>query len=192
MKKVLYVMLFLLTFNLQGCIFCAAGAGAITGAAVVNDRRSFQTMTDDNNIEFTANSEIQQSKSLNANSHVVVVAYNHAVLLVGQVPNEDVRTRVESLVQSLPKVTRVYNQLEIGPTTSPFTRSHDVWITTKVKAQMLAEKGLNSSQIKVVTENGVVYLMGILTKPQSHVAADVARRVDGVSRVVTLFEYTYA
>jgi osmotically-inducible protein OsmY len=69
-------------------------------------------------------------------------------------------------------------------------RSKDTWITTKVKANMLAEKNLNSGQIKVVTEDGAVYLMGIVTKHQSRVASDVARRVTGVKRVVTLFEYT--
>ena len=176
---------------LQGCVVVAAGAGAAGGAAVVNDHRSFQTMTDDNNIEFTADSQIKQSPTLSQHSHIVVVAYNHAVLLVGQVPNQAVRTQVESLVQSLPKVTRIYNQLDISPATSLIRRSKDTWITTKVKAQMLAEKDLHSIQVKVVTENGTVYLMGVLSKPQSHLAADVARRVSGVKRVVTLFEYNY-
>jgi osmotically-inducible protein OsmY len=193
MKKILYgVMLFLtIGLGLQGCVVLAAGAGAATGAAVVNDRRSVQTITDDQNIEYTAQGEINQTPSLNQNSHISVVSYNHAVLLVGQVPTEAVRTQIESLVQSLPKVSRVYNQLQVRHETSMTTRTKDTWITTKVKANMLAEKGLNSGQIKVVTENKVVYLMGIVTKSQSHLAADVARRVSGVRSVVTLFEYTH-
>jgi osmotically-inducible protein OsmY len=193
MKKIVYALMLLLTvgLGLQGCIvLAAAGAGAATSAVVVNDRRPVQTITDDQNIEYTAHSEINQTPPLNQNSHISVVSYNHAVLLVGQVPSDSVRTQVEALVQSLPKVSRIYNQLQVRPETSMMQRSKDTWITTKVKANMLAEKNLNSGQIKVVTEDGAVYLMGIVTKHQSRVASDVARRVTGVKRVVTLFEYT--
>ncbi|HEV2613090.1 MAG TPA: BON domain-containing protein [Gammaproteobacteria bacterium] len=194
MKKIVYSLMLVLTlgFGLQGCVVLAAGAaGAATGAAVVNDRRTVKTITDDQNIEYTANSEINQSPALHQNSHIVVVSYNHAVLLVGQVPSDAVRTQVEALMQSLPKVSRIYNQLQVRQKTTAMRRSQDAWITTKVKANMLAEKGLNSGQIKVVTENGVVYLMGIVTKSQSQLASDVARRVTGVRRVVTLFEFTH-
>lgn len=182
-------MALLIVLNLQGCVFLGVGAGVAGGAVVVNDKRTFRTMTDDNNIEFTANSEIKQSQALSTNSHIVIVAYNHAVLLAGQVPSENVRTRVESLVQSLPKVTRIYNQLQVAPVSSVLTRSNDAWITAKVKTNMLAEKGLNSIQVKVISENGIVYLMGVLSKPQAVLAAEVARRVSGVKQIVTLFEY---
>ena len=193
MKKIAYIFMLLVTLGLlQGCVvLAAAGAGAATTAVVVNDRRPVQTITDDQNIEYTAHSEINQTPALNENSHISVVSYNHAVLLVGQVPSDAVRTQVESLVQSLPKVSRVYNQLQVRPETTMMQRSKDTWITTKVKTNMISEKGLNSGQIKVVTENGVVYLMGIVTKPQARLASDVARRVSGVKRVVTLFEYTH-
>jgi osmotically-inducible protein OsmY len=81
--------------------------------------------------------------------------------------------------------------LEIGVPASPAQMSKDTWITTKVKSSMIATKGLSSSQIKVVTENGTVFLMGIVTRAQGDAASDVARRVNGVQNVVTLFEYTY-
>lgn len=190
MKKLVYAALLLSTLNLQGCVLVAAGAGAATSAVVVNDRRSIQTMTDDQNIEFTAQSQINQNAAYNT-SHIVVVSFNHAVLLVGQVSTDDVRQNVEAMVQALPKVTRVYNELDVAASTSAVTRSKDALITAKVKTQMLGTQGLNSGQIKVVTENGVVYLMGVVTHKQADLASDVARRVNDVQRVVTLFEYTY-
>lgn len=191
MKKYQWLVLLVCCALLQGCVVLAAGAGVAGGASVANDNRSFQTMTDDQNIEFTASSEIKASPTLNYNTHITVVSFDHVVLIAGQVPGNSIRQRVSALVEALPKVSRVYNELEIAPPTSMLIRSNDTWITTKVKSQMIAAKDLNSGQIKVVTENGTVFLMGIVTPRQSRLAADVARQVDGVRKVVTLFEYTY-
>jgi osmotically-inducible protein OsmY len=192
MKKLFYVAsVCLISFYLQGCLLFAAGAGAATTAAVVHDHRTLQTITDDQNIEFTADNQINQDATLRKDTHIVVISFNHAVLLVGQVPDDATRTKVQAMVQALPKVTRVYNQLTVSPPTAPEVRSNDVWITAKVKTQMVSTKNLHSGQIKVVTENGTVYLMGIVTKPQANMASDVARRVNGVKSVVMLFEYTY-
>jgi osmotically-inducible protein OsmY len=191
MKKIALGLLTLsMAMSLQGCVvFAAAGAGAAGTAVVVNENRSVNAITDDSNIEYTAGSEINQNPALNENSHISVVSFNHAVLLVGQVPSDSVKQQVQSLVQSLPKVSRVYNQLQVGPETTMTQRTKDTWITAKVKANMLSEKGLHSGQIKVVTENKVVYLLGIVSKHQAQLASDVARRVAGVQRVVTLFQY---
>lgn len=192
MKKYHWFALVLLCISLQGCVLLAAGAGAATGAVVVHDRRSMQTMADDQNIEFTASSQINHNKAFdNKDTHVVVVSYNHVVLITGQVPDQGTRDQVQALVQALPKVSRVYNELAIAPPTSPLTRSSDTWITTKVKAQMVGTAGLSSSQIKVVTEDSTVFLMGVVTRKQSDLAINVARQVVGVKKVVTLFEYTY-
>jgi osmotically-inducible protein OsmY len=120
----------------------------------------------------------------------VVVSYDHIVLLIGQVPDDSVRGRVTALVEALPKVSRVYNQLAVAPVPSPAQMSQDAWITTKVKSQMVVTKDLNAGQVKVITEDNVVYLMGIVTHDQAQLAVDVARQVNGVDRVVKLFEYT--
>lgn len=176
---------------LQGCVLlAAAGAGAATTAVVVHDKRPLQTIADDQNIELTAFNKVNQNPNFNQNCHIVTVAFNHGVLLVGQVPDQNIRQQVESMVQSLPKVSRIYNQLEVTAPTTPEVRTNDTWITTKVKSQMLTTQDLHSIQIKVVTENSTVYLMGIISHKQAQMAADVARRVSGVKRVVTLFEYT--
>ena len=179
-------------FTLQGCFFlAAAGAGAATTAAVVNEKRSIETLADDKNIEFNVNSRISQDPVFMNRTHIVVVSFNHGVLLVGQVPDQTVRTQVASRVESLPKVTRIYNQLEIASPTSPLIRSNDAWITAKIKAEFLKTKNLKSGQIKVVTENGSVYLLGIVSHYQEILASNVARNVNGVKRIVKLFEYTY-
>ena len=181
----------MLSINLQGCIvLAAAGAGAATTAVVVHDRRPLQTIADDQNIELTAASRINQNANFNQNSHIVSVAFNHAVLLIGQVSSQNIRQQAESMIQSLPKVARIYNQLEVALPTTPETRTNDAWITTKIKSEMLGAQDLHSIQIKVVTENNIVYLLGIVNHHQAQMATDVARRVSGVTRVVTLFEYT--
>lgn len=190
MKKYISILLLLSGFSiLQGCVVPFV-AGAAASAVVINDRRNVQTMSDDQQIHYTAYHEIMADTSLTTGSHLVVEVFDHNVLLVGEAPTEDVRDRVEALVHALPKVRRVYNQITIGPAASAEELSQDSWITTKVKTQMVATKGLNSSHIKVITENGSVYLMGIVTHDQAQLAVDVTRHIAGVERVVKLFEYT--
>jgi osmotically-inducible protein OsmY len=190
MKKYFSILLLLTGFSiLQGCIVPFV-AGAAASAVVINDRRNIQTMSDDQQIHYTAYQRIMADTSLTTGSHIVVEVFDRNVLLVGEAPTADVRDRVEALVRSLPKVRRVYNQITISPPATAAELSQDSWVTTKVKTQMLATKGLNSGQVKVVTENGSVYLLGIVTHDQAQLAVDVARHIAGVQRVVKLFEYS--
>jgi osmotically-inducible protein OsmY len=188
-KICLAFLIIMAALNLQGCILLAAGAGAATTVAVVHDRRPLQTIADDQNIELTANSQANQNLKWAQDSHIVIVSFNHAVLLIGQAADQKTRQQVESMVQALPKVARIYNQLDILPPTTPTIRSNDAWITTKVKTHLIETANVHSAQIKVVTENGNVYLLGIVNHHQADMAADVARRVGGVKKVVTLFEF---
>lgn len=190
MKRILPLAGLLLSASLlQGCVVPVVAGAAATGV-IANDRRSLQTMSDDQQTQYTALTRIQNDPSLTTNSHIVVVSYDHIVLLIGQVPDDSVRGRVTALVEALPKVSRVYNQLAVAPVPSPAQMSQDAWITTKVKSQMVVTKDLNAGQVKVITEDNVVYLMGIVTHDQAQLAVDVARQVNGVDRVVKLFEYT--
>ncbi len=190
MKKTISIMVLLTGFSLlQGCIVPFV-AGAAASAVVVNDRRNIQTMSDDQQIQYTAYQQIIADPSLTTGSHIVVETFDRNVLLVGEAPTEDIRDRVEAIVRALPKVNRIYNQITIGPPASAAELSTDSWITTKVRSEMIATKGLNSGQVKVITENGSVYLLGIVTHEQAQLAVNVARHVNGVQRVVKLFEYT--
>lgn len=123
-------------------------------------------------------------------SHINVTVFNRIVLLTGETPNADWKQRAQDIANSVPQVDRVYNQILVQGPTSSLTRTSDSWITTKIKSQMLATEDLKSSSIKVVTENGIVYLMGIVNRQQADVAVDIARQVTGVQKVIKIFQYT--
>lgn len=184
MKKVVLVVI--LAFLLQGCV-AAFAAGAATGAVIVNDKRNIKTMMQDQSIEQQVGNKITANESLDK-AHIVVVAFDGVVLLAGQAPTTALRNKAVQLARSVPDIKRIYNEIKIMGPTSALTRSSDAWITTKVKTSMLATSGLKSGQIKVITENGTVYLMGIVTREQADLAAGVARRISGVERVVKIFE----
>ena len=187
LKKI--ILVFILASSLSGCIPAAFIAGATAGGALIYDHRNIKTIMADRNITYKAAKLIATDPALSDNTHISVATLNGIVLIVGQAPTDALREQAQNLVEQVPNIRRIYNRVSIESPTSVLTRSSDTWITTKVKTKMLAEKGLHSSQIKVVTENGVVYLMGLVSRPQSDLAANVARRVSGVQKVVKLFEY---
>lgn len=174
---------------LSGCIPAVFVAGAGAGGTIVNDRRSLQTMITDRNIANTALEQLYNDVTLRQQTHITVAAFNQIVLMTGEAPTPELRDRSYAIVSAIPKIKRIYNEVTIEPPTSSLAQTNDTWLTTKVKTAMLSEKGLSSGQIKVVTENGNVYLMGVASQRQSDLAANVARQVEGVQKVVKIFEY---
>lgn len=174
---------------LQGCVGTAFVVGAAAGGAVVYDRRPMKTIIEDQDIEHQAGIAVQANPLLAKKCHIVVVSFNHIVLLAGQAPSPKLRTLAVNSIKNIPHIKRIFNEITIRAPTSPLTRSSDAWITTKVKSELLLTKDLRSGQIKVITENGSVYLMGLVTPRQGNMAAAVTRQVAGVQRVVKLFEY---
>lgn len=177
------------TLLLTGCIPAALVVGATAGGAVVYDKRSMKTMLQDQESAQRAMNRISAVRSLRKDTHIVVATFNHVMLLAGQTTTQDQRDEAYQTVSSIPDVSRVFNEIVIQKPTSFWRRSKDSWITAKVKAALLAKKGLHSTEMKVVTENGVVYLMGIVSHKQADTASDVARRVSDVRKVVKVFEY---
>jgi osmotically-inducible protein OsmY len=173
---------------LTGCVG-AFVAGAAGGASVAYDERSVGTQLDDQAIEVRAVNAIYDDKELHDSSHVVVVSFNRIVLIAGQTPTESLRARAAQLVSAIPDVRKVYNEVTIGEPTSFMTRSNDAAITAKVKSEMLVAADVKAFRVKVVTENGTVFLMGLLPRAQADAAARVASEAGGVQRVVKLFEY---
>jgi osmotically-inducible protein OsmY len=171
----------------SGCIG-AFVAGAAAGTAVMADRRAPEVMVNDQNIVYAANQAIKSDPVLRKTTHVEFSCFNRVLLVTGQVKDEATREEVISRVRKVEKVRRVYNELTVGPLNTLEDRSRDAWITAKVKAELAATKGMHSTQVKVVTENGSVYLMGLLTPKQAEIAVGVTRKVYGVKRVVKLFE----
>lgn len=175
---------------LSACVPVAlVAAGATAGGAMVYDKRSMKTMAEDRDIVSTALKEINNDQQLREQTHIDIAAFNGLMLMAGQAPTEELRNQAYQIASSTPRVKRVYNEITIAPPTSTTIQTQDSWITTKVKSMMLAEKGLHSSQIKVITEDSVVYLMGIVTHKQADLAATVASKASGVKKVVRIFEY---
>jgi osmotically-inducible protein OsmY len=185
----LLIAVLLAAFSLSACLPVAFVAGATAGGAVVSDQRSLKTSIQDRDIANTALNRLNADAEIYQQTHIVIASYNKIVLLAGQAPNPELKQKVYNIVQTVPGIRRIYNEVTIEPPLSNVAIANDSWLTTKVKSSMLAEKGLQSTAIKVVTENNTVYLMGIVTHKQGELAADVARQVGGVQKVVKIFEY---
>lgn len=172
---------------LQGCgsIMASAGAGPIEEDI---SERTFAQQLEDESIETKAKVNINAASAGYEAAHLSIVSFNGFVLLAGQVPSEDLKTLATEVVRKINGVRRIYNELEIGPETSAGTRTNDAWITTQVKTKLLASSDTPGSRVKVVTENSVVYLMGLLTTEEADRVALEAAEVNSASRVVKLFE----
>jgi osmotically-inducible protein OsmY len=181
----------LTTSLLYGCAAAVVG-GAATGATAAHDRRTVGTFIDDEGIELKARLAIFDDKTLNSHIHINIISINGVVLLVGQAPTEAERQRATELTQAIPKVRLVHNEMAIAAPNSYMTRSSDSLITAKVKTALFSIKDLKEfdpTRVKVVTENGIVYLMGILTHTEANAVTDAASQVGGVQKIVKLFEY---
>ena len=166
-------------------------AGATAGGAVLYEKRSFSQINLDNKITNQATAAIGKDPTLDERANISVSCYNSILLLVGQTPTPEMRTKAYQLVASIPGVERTYNEIMISGPSSTMQRSSDTWITTKVRSALLAKPGINSTNIKVVTEDGTVYLLGDVSHSQAQLAANVTRRISGVQKVVKVFQYPH-
>lgn len=183
--KIKSIVAFLMASVLTGCV-TAVVTGAMAG--LVYDRRGVVTMEADARLFHLIHKAIVTNHRF-SDSRVLVTSFNRVVLLVGQVSTPDLRSYAGKIAQETPGVHRVYNELTVGNPIPLTERSKDSWITSQVRSRMLAKKGLESGSIRIVTENGVVYLMGVVHDEQAALAVDVARRVIGVRKVVKIFQY---
>lgn len=177
------------TLALSGC-FTLAATGVVVGAMAANDRRTIGAQTEDTGIEVKAAAQLRQQ--LPDSGGIGVTSFNRKVLLTGQVPDERSRTEAAAIVGKLDNVRSVHNELQIAGRVSLGTSAADTSITARVKAMLIEARDIQATTIKVVTESGVVYLMGIATRAEGDRAAQVASRVAGVQRVVTVFGYVTA
>ena len=173
---------------LHGCAAPVIIAGG-TAAGAAADPRTADSLVEDQNIELKISKAIYTNEQLKKRVHVNVTSYNGVVLLVGETPNANMRNAVVNLARHVEKVRRIHNEIIVAPPIPQLARNQDAWITTKLKTRLIATKGINSFNIKVTTSNKVVYLMGLTTKGEGNIAADVARNISGVQQVVKLFEY---
>lgn len=151
--------------------------------------RSLGGVIDDQSIETTATVNIRKTDPNLEHANVVVTSYNGIVLLCGQVPNEELRNTAAQTAALVKNVRAVHNELTVGENTGFAARSSDTLITTKIKSKLLAAANIKDSRVKVVTENGGVFLMGLVTRAEGDIAGKIAQDTGGVQKVVRLFEY---
>ncbi|AAZ27082.1 BON domain-containing protein [Colwellia psychrerythraea] len=180
--------LLMLASALQGC--AVATVVAVTaGATMVADRRTFSKQIDDQSIEFIAHNELNKQKALSNNTNLHVISMNGTVLVIGQAPNSYLRDLAIKTIQDVPDIVTIHNQVRIGSTTALSTQSNDIWLTSKVKSALLTNGEVNAKDIKVVTENSEVFLLGLVTKKEANIVVEITRNINGVSRVFKAFEY---
>jgi osmotically-inducible protein OsmY len=171
--------------TLAGC-FGAAVVGIGAGALMVADRRPTETQLTDEGIEVRAANRI--SEKLAERGHVNITSYNRSVLLTGEVSDDATKAEVEKLASGVPNVKSISNELQVAGNTSLGARSNDTFITSKVKARFVDANKFAPHLVKVVTEAGVVYLLGFVTKHEADAAVEIARTTGGVQKVVRVFE----
>lgn len=180
--------LLMLLAALNGC--AVATVVAVTaGATMIADRRTFSKQIDDQSIEFIAQKELGKQEALTKNTNLHVVSMNGIVLIAGQAPNTYLRDVAIKAIQDVPNIVTIYNQIRISSNTGITTKSTDAWLTSRVKSALLADAGVNAADFKVFTENSEVFLLGLVTEDEANIAVEIARNIDGVSRVFKAFEY---
>ena len=179
-------LMLVLCFMLSSCAVAVLAGAA--GGYIIYDDRSMRTLEKDARIFHVVHKAIVRDKEL-VSSHVGVTSFKQVVLLTGQTPYASARATIEKFARQAPNVRRIYNEITIQNPSSSWQRTQDTGITSNVRTHMLTKKGLESGAIRIVTENGVVYLMGDVSHPQADLAVNVARQVPGVQKVVKVFQY---
>lgn len=176
-------------------LFCLSGCATIidstTNQPIETDpgKRSFGTYLDDERLEVIASVNINKASPDLKLAHVNVTSFNNILLLTGQVPSNEMKVLAQQTSEKINTVRKVYNELQVKGNTGLLVRTNDSWLSTKVKAVFIADDIVDSSKIKVVVEDGVVYLMGLLTQAEADYATEIASNIIGVQEVVKAFEY---
>jgi len=174
--------------GLAGCVPLVLTAATVTAVEVSQDRRTPGKYLDDNLLEVRLRGALGQDQSLGGEVNISVTSFNGIVLLTGEVNTDEQRQRAGEIVQRDSETRKLVNELELAGKTNVVGRLNDSWLTSKVKARLFNTENL-ASKIKVVTEHGKVYLLGLVTQPEADAAVDAVRSVRGVTRIIKVFEY---
>ena len=174
-----------------GCAPLVVGGAAVSGASAIHDRRPAQTILDDRQIELAASQALFQDRALALDARITVTSYNRSVLLTGQAESAELARRASDRISRLPKVARVIDEIRVGPRIAMSRQSEDIYIASRAKLE-LASVGLpdfDPTRVKIVVEDGTLYLLGLVTPREADVVAERVRYVSGVRKVIKLFEY---
>jgi osmotically-inducible protein OsmY len=183
----LTVLIVVLVPFLQSCVPLLIGAGVGAGVAVAEDRRTSGTMMEDNTIEIRSRNRIAEKYGEQVN--ISVTSFNRFILLTGQAPTDEIRQDVSVIVLEVPGVRNVQNEIVVGGKTSATSHAGDALLTSRVKGRLTQNKDVGASHVKVVSENGSVFLMGLVTRAEAESASQTAATTSGAQRVVKVFEY---
>lgn len=170
---------------LNGCATAVVATGGV-GALALHDRRSFGTLTDDESTEWKAAARVPEKYRDSA--HLNFTSYNRKLLITGEVPNEQARQEIMASLRPIEGIRQIHDESAVMPPSSLAARSRDSLTDAKVKARLIDDKQLSANHIKVVTERGTTYLLGLVSDREARIATEIARTTDGVRRVVSLFE----
>ena len=187
MKLYLVPLIFCCSLLLSACGSLLA---SVQSNSIEDDpgERTMGQQIEDESIETKMMVNIRADDDRFDDAHLVIVSYNGYTLIAGQVANQALKEQATKVGRKVRGVRRIYNELEVASPSSGMTRTSDTWITTKVKSWLLGSSDTEGLRVKVVTENGVVYLMGLATREESERIAAAAANMSGVQRVVRLFE----
>ncbi|OMQ23628.1 division/outer membrane stress-associated lipid-binding lipoprotein [Serratia oryzae] len=174
---------------LQGCVGAVVVGSAAVATKTATDPRSVGTQVDDGTLEARVESALSKDQQLKKEARVVATAYQGKVLLTGQSPSTELASRAKQIALGVEGATEVYNEIRQGTPISLGTASSDTWITTKVRSQLLTSDTVKSSNVKVTTENGEVFLLGLVTPKEGQSAAQIASQISGVRHVTKAFTY---
>ena len=186
-KNFRVLLLASILFFLNGC----AGlflAGAATGGLIIYEKRPIEVIHEDQNIRHQALLRFKADRRFQ-NNRLTATSFNKMLLLVGQIHSSALRSEAEKAARMVPNIRRLYNLISIGPPISLAQQTEDLWITTKIKAQLLAAPQIRSGMIKVVTEDRTVYLLGKVTQKQSQRIVHIVSAIPGVKKIVKIFDY---
>jgi len=190
-KTIRLISILLIGATLSACLAVMVGTAAtVTAIDVIHDRRTLGAYIDDSSIELNVRQYIWRNKDIRQQTHLSVTSMNGIVLLTGEALNPEVKNRVADYARTVEGVRQVIDETEIAGKTGFMSRTTDGWLTTKVKTTLYAKTGFDANRVKVVTERGTVYLMGVVSRAEASQAVEVVRHIDGVVRVVKVFEYT--
>lgn len=180
----------LLTFGITSCTSILVRTTGAQGIQEDPTERTAGAVVEDQSIETKVVVNMKSQEPAFRQASIDVVSHNGVVLLIGQVASQALKERATEIAsQASAKIKRIHNELEVSGSTSLLSKSNDTWIATKVRTLMFTNGDVPSDQVRVITENGAVYLMGLISQVEGDHAANLARNVSGVTRVVKVFEY---
>lgn len=183
------ILLLLSAYFLSGCTAAVVG-GAVVGTSVALDKRTTGDYVEDQNIKTKFTRLYYHDEVLSKQTHINVTSYNRQILITGEAPTEQQKQQLSNIARRIKNVRHYYNEVAIGQPSSFSSRSNDSFLTSKIKTSVLTNmKELDGAQVKVVTENSSVFLMGLVTRKQGDQITNIARKTRGVKRVIKLFEY---